>query len=164
MRKLRPIPLPIRRLNLLRMAPIPMNPHHPHHEQMIARAHPRHRLLQRHRIPHDAIGTAPHHLHERHLHVAREFAFQHLLERDAVAGLVGLRDGADLAVGAGGEDRADGELVCAGAALGGAVDFGDVGVDVLGQDGRGVFLAGGGEDHHEQALCFHAEVAADVGF
>lgn len=81
--------------------------------------------------------------------MSRELFIQHFLEGEPVFHLVGLGYGAQLAVGAGAEDRADAELFGAHAALGGALELHDVGVDGLGDDGRGVLLAGSGEDHRE---------------
>ena len=140
---------------------------HALHEQEILRPRPGHRILQQQRVAHGAVGAAPHHLHERLLHVAGEMFEDALLEREAVLGLVGEGDGADLPVRAGRQDRADGELVGAGgaaAAFGRAVQFCHVGVHVLGQHGRGVFWSGPCQDHHEHAFCFHRGVAADVRF
>lgn len=76
--------------------------------------------------------------------MAGELALQHRLERDAVLGVVGEGDGAEGGVAAVGEDGADVEGVGAEAGFGGAVEVGDVGGDVVGEDGVGVFLAGGG--------------------
>ena len=82
----------------------------------------------------------------------------------AVLALVDGGDSADPGVAAVGEDGADGKGLGTDAGFGGAVNFGDVGVDGGGDDGGGVFLAGSGENHHEHALGFHAGVGADVGF
>ncbi len=96
--------------------------------------------------------------------MSREFADEDFFEGAPVFVLVGVGDGADLGVGAGGEDGADGELFGADAGFGGAVDFGDVGVDGLRDCGGGVFGSGGGEDHAEHAFGFGGEVFADVLF
>lgn len=96
--------------------------------------------------------------------MARELAHQHFFERDAVFELVGFDDFADGAVAAVGEEGAHGELVRAEAAFGRAVELADVGVDLLREHGRGLFLAVGGEDHGEEAIGFAGEVAAYVGF
>ena len=61
------------------------------------------------------------------------------------------------------KDGADGELIGAETGFGRAVEFRDVGVDLSGEHGGGIFLAGGGEDHSEEALCFSRQVGADVG-
>lgn len=96
--------------------------------------------------------------------MSREFAGERFFQRQPVFLLVGVRDGADLAVAAVAEDGADGELVGADAGLAGAVDLADVGVDGGREAGGGIFLAGGGEDHGEEAFGFGGEVAADVRF
>lgn len=162
-RQIPPEPLPIRPLDVLQMGSIPIRAHHPRDQQLVLGAEPLHRLLEVNRIAHDAITSRPHHLHERLAHVAGELGLEHFLEGEVVFGLVGVGDGADGAVAAGGEEGADGELVGAEAGLGGAVELGDVGLDLLRQDGRGVFLAGGGQDHGEEAGRFAGEVGAHVG-
>ena len=96
--------------------------------------------------------------------MARELLLQHLLERDAVFGLVGEGDGAEGAVAAVGDDGAHGELVGAEAAFGRAVQLADVGVDLVREHGRRVFLPGGVQHHGEEAFGFAGEVAADGVF
>lgn len=93
-----------------------------------------------------------------------EIRDEDFLERAAVFGLVGQGHGADMAVRPVGEDGADGELLGAGFGLGGAVQLEHVRVDGLREHGRGFFLAGAAQDHHEEALGLGAEVAADVLF
>ena len=99
--------------------------------------------------------------------MSRELPFDDALERRSIAALVRLRDSTDLARRAVAQDGADGELVGAlagAAALHGAVQLCDVGFCGLRDDGRGFFLAVGGEDHAEEALCLEREVFCDVLF
>lgn len=140
-----------------------MRPDDPRDQQVVAGAQALHRVLEEHRIAHGGIRAPPDHLHERLLHVSGKLLLQHFFERDAVFGLVGEGDGAEGAVAAGGDEGADGERVRAEAGFGGAVELGDVGVGVVGEDGGGVFLAGGGEDHGEEAGGFAGEVGGDGG-
>jgi len=157
--------MPIRALHLLHMRPIPMDPHHSIDQQIVLGPHPLHRLLQRHGVTHRPIRPRPQHRQQRIQHMARKVLLDDLLERNAVLGLVGVRDGAQMAVAAVRDDGADGHGV--------AAEFGrfrramqvrDVGVDLLREDGRRVFLPGGGEHHGEQPLRFQRQVVAYVAF
>lgn len=94
--------------------------------------------------------------------MAREFGFDDGLEGTVIFGLVGLHDGADLAVAARSENGADGHLVSAGFAFGGAVHVFDVLFCLLGDDGRRLFSSAGGHDHVEHAFGLHAQVTLDV--
>jgi len=96
--------------------------------------------------------------------VSRELLLDNLFQiAMALSVLVLVRNGADLAVTAVGQDGAHSQLVGADAAFGGVVEGVNVGFDVLGEHGRAVFLARAGEDHREEALRLEGEIAADVG-
>jgi len=141
-----------------------MHTHNAIDEHLVLGARTGHGVFEVDGVAHGPVGATPDHLHERVLHVAGKVGLDDLFERAAVAVFVGLGDGADLAVGAVGEDGADLEGVGADFGFGGAVDFGDVRVDGLGVDGGGVFLSAGGEDHEEHAFGLHGEVVFDVLF
>lgn len=66
--------------------------------------------------------------------------------------LVGLGNGADLAVGAIGEDGANGELLRPGLGFGSAMEFSDISVDRLWENRGRLFLSSGSEDHEVHAL------------
>ena len=157
--------MPIRPLHLLQMAPIPMQPHQPTHQQHILRAGALHRILQRLRIRLGAIHTTAQHPQQRILHMARELVRNDLSKLAMVAGMVGVGDSADLAVRAMGEDSADTRGIRAHlGALGSAMQLSDVLVRLLRVHGRRLVGARARQHHGEQLLRLQREVAADVGF
>lgn len=84
--------------------------------------------------------------------MAREFLFDHCLERNTVFLLIGVCDGADVAVASVGEDRAHGELFCSRFAFSCLVEFANVDVDGLGSHGCRVFLSSCSENHEVHAF------------
>lgn len=152
----------IRSFTLMQSLLIPMNHHNSPHEGLVLGSQARHGRFQEIRVVFRRICSGADDEEQSILHVAGEFGFDDGLEGTVIFGLVGLHDGADLAVAARGENGADGHLVSAGFAFGGTVHVFDVLLRLLGDDGRGIFGSAGGHDHVEHAFGLHAQVALDV--
>lgn len=92
----------------------------------------------------------------------RELGLDHLGEGFVVPLLVGVGDGADLAVRVVSQGGAHGGLILADAAGGGVVQVGDGAVELVRDDRGGLLGAAAGEDHAEEVGGLGREVAADV--
>lgn len=146
------------------MRAVPMDAHDAVDQHLVLRTGATHAVLQGHGVFHGAIGGAADHAHERIFHVAGEVLFEDVFELDAVLVMVGVRDGSDVAVGAVGEDGANGDLFGADFAFGGAVQLGDVRVDRLWDDRGGILLPSSSDDHGIHPLSLCRQVGSHVGF